>query len=88
VVFGKKEIKKGSERARGGGCGGRACIAAMYYLICDLMQLHVLYICTKLICITLIFMYYLNPNVFLAHRCDPRTMKRSDTPKPLLNPKP
>ena len=31
---------------------------------------------------------YIYPNAFLAHRRDPRTMKRSDTPKPLLNPKP
>ena len=64
--------------------------SCMYYLICDLMQLHVLYICTKLICINLIFMwiFYIYPNAFLAHRRDPRTIKRSDTPKPLLNPKP
>jgi hypothetical protein len=60
--------------------------SCMYYLICDLMQLHVLYY------MHLVDMHYLdlhvllNPNAFLAHRRDPRTVKWSDTPEPLLKP--
>jgi hypothetical protein len=41
-------------------------------------------ICTNLLCIILIFMYYLNPNAFLVHR---RDMNQTDIPKPLQNPK-
>lgn len=60
--------------------------SCMYYLICDLMQLHVLYYMHQVDMHYLDLHVLLNRNTFLAHRRDPRTMKWSDTPKPLLKP--